>query len=93
MQALVLLVGLAFKDINDLSVFPLAPIEILWVIMITYVRPSFILEGMLKLRFDVCSSSFPAMGLGAEKASPDVLRRKPHDVRPLRRRPQKWQAC
>jgi Na+-exporting ATPase len=35
MQALVLLVGLAFKDVNGLSVFPLAPIEILWIIMIT----------------------------------------------------------
>ncbi|KAK4701347.1 P-type Na+/K+ transporter, partial [Phenoliferia sp. Uapishka_3] len=34
-QALVLLVGLAFKDEDGLSVFPLAPVEILWVIMIT----------------------------------------------------------
>lgn len=33
MQALVLLVGLSFKDVNDLSVFPLTPIEILYVIM------------------------------------------------------------
>lgn len=33
MQALVLLVGLSFKDETGLSVFPLAPIEILWVIM------------------------------------------------------------
>ncbi|GAA5914347.1 hypothetical protein JCM6882_008168 [Rhodosporidiobolus microsporus] len=61
MQALVLLVGLAFKDDDDLSVFPLAPIEILWVIMIT--------------------SSFPAMGLGAEKADPDILKRKPHSLK------------
>ncbi|GAA5854933.1 hypothetical protein JCM8547_004126 [Rhodosporidiobolus lusitaniae] len=61
MQALVLLVGLAFKDDQNLSVFPLAPIEILWVIMIT--------------------SSFPAMGLGAEKAAPDVLTRKPHKLK------------
>lgn len=60
MQALTLLVGLAFKDANNLSVFPLAPIEILWIIMIT--------------------SSFPAMGLGAEVASPDILNRKPHNV-------------
>ena len=35
MQALLLLVGLAFKDVNDLSVFPLAPVEILWVIMVS----------------------------------------------------------
>lgn len=53
MQALVLLIGLAFKDEDNLSVFPLTPVEILWVIMIT--------------------SSFPAMGLGAEKAEPDIV--------------------
>ena len=29
-QALVLLIGLAFKDLDGLSVFPLAPVEILW---------------------------------------------------------------
>ncbi|GAA5980349.1 hypothetical protein JCM5350_000952 [Sporobolomyces pararoseus] len=58
-QALLLLVGLAFKDVNDLSVFPLAPVEILWVIMIT--------------------SSFPAMGLGALSAEPDVLEKPPHN--------------
>ncbi|KAF2172012.1 hypothetical protein M409DRAFT_50610 [Zasmidium cellare ATCC 36951] len=34
-QALVLLIGLAFKDAESLSVFPISPIEILWVIMIT----------------------------------------------------------
>ncbi|KAJ7282813.1 sodium transport ATPase 5 [Mycena rebaudengoi] len=61
MQALVLLVGLSFKDNTNLSVFPLTPIEILWIIMIT--------------------SSFPAMGLGAQCASPDVMRRKPHDLK------------
>ncbi|KAM0791876.1 hypothetical protein ACM66B_004131 [Microbotryomycetes sp. NB124-2] len=61
MQALVLLVGLSFKDVDNLSVFPLTPIEILWVIMIT--------------------SSFPAMGLGAERASPDILSRKPHNLK------------
>jgi magnesium-transporting ATPase (P-type) len=33
MQALVLLVGLSFKDNTNLSVFPLTPIEILWIIM------------------------------------------------------------
>ena len=61
MQAIVLLVGLAFKDNARLSVFPLTPIEILYIIM--------------------CTSAFPAMGLGAEKASPDVLRRKPHSLK------------
>ncbi|KAK5947525.1 P-type ATPase [Knufia obscura] len=34
-QACTLLIGLAFKDSNNLSVFPLSPVEIMWVIMIT----------------------------------------------------------
>lgn len=34
-QALTLLIGLAFKDEENISVFPLAPVEILWIIMIT----------------------------------------------------------
>ncbi|KAJ5268707.1 hypothetical protein N7505_004465 [Penicillium chrysogenum] len=34
-QACTLLIGLAFKDESDQSVFPLSPVEILWVIMIT----------------------------------------------------------
>ncbi|GAA6010971.1 hypothetical protein JCM11491_005889 [Sporobolomyces phaffii] len=46
MQALLLLVGLAFKDVNDLSVFPLAPVEILWVIMITSSFPAMGLGAM-----------------------------------------------
>lgn len=56
-QALILLVGLAFKDTRDLSVFPLSPIEILWLIMVT--------------------SGLPDMGLGFERAAPDVMRRQP----------------
>nr|OQO21792.1 hypothetical protein B0A51_09594 [Rachicladosporium sp. CCFEE 5018] len=38
-QACTLLVGLAFKDARRLSVFPLAPVEIIWVIMITSGMP------------------------------------------------------
>lgn len=38
-QASTLLVGLAFKDSTGLSVFPLSPVEILWVIMITSGMP------------------------------------------------------
>ncbi|KFX91316.1 hypothetical protein O988_07804 [Pseudogymnoascus sp. VKM F-3808] len=38
-QACTLLIGLAFKDQTGLSVFPLAPVEILWVIMITSGMP------------------------------------------------------
>ncbi|KAK0532772.1 P-type ATPase [Tilletia horrida] len=34
-QACVLLIGLAFKDASGLSVFPLSPVEILYVIMVT----------------------------------------------------------
>lgn len=34
-QAGTLLVGLAFKDATGLSVFPLAPVQIIWVIMVT----------------------------------------------------------
>ncbi|PYH82221.1 sodium P-type ATPase [Aspergillus uvarum CBS 121591] len=33
--ALTLLIGLAFKDENGQSVFPIAPVEILWIIMVT----------------------------------------------------------
>ncbi|KAK2751013.1 hypothetical protein FQN57_000088 [Myotisia sp. PD_48] len=38
-QACTLLIGLAFKDNNNQSVFPLAPVEILWIIMITSGMP------------------------------------------------------
>ncbi|PGH15898.1 potassium/sodium efflux P-type ATPase, fungal-type [Helicocarpus griseus UAMH5409] len=38
-QACTLLIGLAFKDVDDQSVFPLAPVEILWIIMITSGMP------------------------------------------------------
>ncbi|KAF4544872.1 ATPase P-type K/Mg/Cd/Cu/Zn/Na/Ca/Na/H-transporter [Lasiodiplodia theobromae] len=38
-QAVVLLVGLAFKDSRSLSVYPLAPVQIMWVIMITSGMP------------------------------------------------------
>ena len=34
-QACTLLIGLAFKDSSGLSVFPLAPVQVMWVIMIT----------------------------------------------------------
>lgn len=60
-QACTLLIGLAFKDATRLSVFPLAPVEILWVIMIT--------------------SGMPDMGLGMEKATHDILRRPPVDLK------------
>lgn len=52
-QALYLIVGLAFIDESGFSVFPLSPVETLWIIVVT--------------------SCFPAMGLGQEKASDDIL--------------------
>lgn len=52
-QALYLIIGLAFIDKDGFSVFPLAPVEVLWIIVVT--------------------SCFPAMGLGQEKASDDIL--------------------
>ncbi|ODQ63439.1 P-type ATPase sodium pump [Nadsonia fulvescens var. elongata DSM 6958] len=58
-QALYLLLGLVFIDNSGFSVFPLSPVEVLWIIMIT--------------------SSFPAMGLGQERAQPDIMQRPPKD--------------
>lgn len=60
-QATTLLVGLAFKDASGLSVFPLTPVEIVWIIMAT--------------------SGMPDMGLGFERAVPDILRRPPQSLR------------
>jgi P-type Na+/K+ transporter len=60
-EVILLIIGLAFRDEDDISVFPLAPLQILWINMIT--------------------SSFPALGLGMEKAMPDVMSRKPHDTK------------
>ncbi|KPI38762.1 Calcium-transporting ATPase 3 [Cyphellophora attinorum] len=34
-QAATLLIGLAFKDQTNISVFPLAPVQIMWIIMVT----------------------------------------------------------
>lgn len=60
-QACTLLIGLAFKDANNLSVFPLSPVEIMWIIMIT--------------------SGLPDMGLGLERAAPDILERPPQNLK------------
>lgn len=58
-QVLVLMIGLAFKDDEWFSVFPLAPVEVLYIIMIT--------------------SAFPALGLGVERAEPDIMQKPPKD--------------
>lgn len=53
-QACTLLIGLAFKDGNNLSVFPLSPVEIMWVIMITSGLPDMGL-GLEKAAADILS--------------------------------------
>ncbi|PPR03337.1 hypothetical protein CVT24_012577 [Panaeolus cyanescens] len=60
-EVVLLIVGLCFIDENGMSVFPLSPIGVLWVNMLT--------------------SSPPAFGLGLEKASPDLMRRPPHNIK------------
>lgn len=57
-EVILLIVGLGFQDEAGFSVFPLSPLQILWINMLT--------------------SSFPAFGLGREKASSDIMRRPPH---------------
>lgn len=57
-QAIYLMVGLSFFDTDGYSVFPLAPVECLWIIVVT--------------------SCFPAMGLGQEQASDDILQLPPN---------------
>ncbi|KAL8949183.1 MAG: hypothetical protein Q9222_004696, partial [Ikaeria aurantiellina] len=56
-EVILLIMGLAFQDEVGFSVFPLSPLQILWINMLT--------------------SSFPAFGLGRERASKDVMRRLP----------------
>lgn len=56
-EVILLILGLAFQDASGYSVFPISPLEIIWINMIT--------------------SSFPAFGLGREKASADVMRKPP----------------
>ncbi|QSS52266.1 P-type Na+-ATPase [Histoplasma capsulatum var. duboisii H88] len=60
-EVVLLIVGLGFQDRSGVSVFPLSPLEILWINMLT--------------------SSFPAFGLGREKASATVMHRPPHDTK------------
>ncbi|KIO24876.1 hypothetical protein M407DRAFT_211793 [Tulasnella calospora MUT 4182] len=51
-QACTLLIGLAFKDSTGLSVFPLSPVEVMWIILITSGFPDFGL-GMISATPDV----------------------------------------
>jgi magnesium-transporting ATPase (P-type) len=60
-EVILLICGLGFQDQSGYSVFPLSPLQILWINMLT--------------------SSFPAFGLGKEKAGADIMERPPHDNR------------
>ncbi|TPX26497.1 Na+ ATPase [Coccidioides immitis] len=60
-EVVLLIVGLGFKDNTNISIFPLSPLQILWINMLT--------------------SSFPAFGLGREKADAAVMHRPPHDTK------------
>ncbi|KAF1979540.1 potassium/sodium eff [Bimuria novae-zelandiae CBS 107.79] len=48
-QACILLIGLVFKDSTNLSVFPLSPVEVMWIIMVTSSVPD------MGLGFEVAS--------------------------------------
>ena len=63
-EVILLIAGLGFQDDTNASVFPLSPLQILWINMLT--------------------SSFPAFGLGREKASSDVMKRSLKEVLALR---------
>ena len=60
-EVILLVCGLGFQDSLGFSVFPLSPLSILWINMLT--------------------SSFPAFGLGKEKAASNILKRPPHDTK------------
>ena len=60
-EVILLVCGLGLQDSLGFSVFPLSPLAILWINMLT--------------------SSFPAFGLGKEKASSQILCRPPHDTK------------
>ncbi|PSK42741.1 potassium/sodium efflux P-type ATPase, fungal-type [Elsinoe australis] len=60
-EVLLLICGLGFQDRTGFSVFPLSPLQIIWINMLT--------------------SSFPAFGLGREKAAYNVMRRPPQDTK------------
>ncbi|CAO1636061.1 unnamed protein product [Parajaminaea phylloscopi] len=59
-EVILLLIGLAFKDQNNESVFALTAVEILWANMVT--------------------ASLPAIGLGMEVPSAEIMLRPPADV-------------
>jgi len=77
-EVIVLVLGLAFIDNTGQSVFPLSPLAVLWINMIT--------SGYVVWK---CGSSIlltsnpspPAFGLGLEKAALNVMTRPPHSIK------------
>lgn len=59
-EVLLLLIGLAIRDRNDESIFPISPIGVLFLNLV---------------------AGLPAIGLGFERAEPDVMQRPPHDLK------------
>merc|ERR1712032_871699 len=53
-QACTLLIGLVFKDSTGISVFPLSPVEVMWIIMVTSALPD------MGLGFEIASGYPPA---------------------------------
>jgi potassium/sodium efflux P-type ATPase len=69
-QACTLLIGLAFKDSRGISVFPLAPVEILWIIMITSGMPD------MGLGFEIATPDImqrPPQNLSQGVFTPELL--------------------
>lgn len=69
-QAFTLLIGLAFKDSRGISVFPLAPVQILWIIMITSGMPD------MGLGFEIAAPDImqrPPQNLKQGVFSPELL--------------------
>ncbi|KAI9705803.1 MAG: Na+ ATPase [Bogoriella megaspora] len=69
-QACILLIGLVFKDAGGTSVFPIAPVEIMWIIMITSSLPD------MGLGFEAASPDVlrrPPVSLKRGVFSPEIL--------------------
>jgi potassium/sodium efflux P-type ATPase len=58
-EIIALIIGLAYRDTNNQSVYPMSPVQILFLNMVT--------------------SSPPAMGLGMEPPTPDLMQEPPRD--------------
>jgi len=66
-------------DDNRDSVFPLSPIAVLWVNMVSAIS-SFYFRSVLS-ELSQLTSSPPAFGLGMEPAFPDLMLKPPHNIK------------